>query len=45
MFKGTAQRLSAISPTEEAVVRVINGRRVTVQRVRQPFTISVGKEG
>jgi hypothetical protein len=41
--KGMAQRLSAISPTEEAMVRVINGRRVTVQQVRQPFTISVGK--
>jgi hypothetical protein len=28
----------------KAVVHVINGRRVTVQQVRQPFTISVGKD-
>ena len=29
---------------KEAVIHVINGRRVTVQHVRQPFTISVGKD-
>jgi hypothetical protein len=44
MLTGRRKGFPLSSPAEEAVVRVINGRRVTVQQVKQPFTISVGKD-
>jgi hypothetical protein len=31
--------------SNETNILVINGRRVTVQRPRQSFTVSVGKQG